>query len=270
MKASVVVCTYNAPRELDLVLCGLVRQTRAPDEILVADDGSTPETAQLLASWRSRLDIRHVWHKDDGFRKMRIINEAVRRSTGDHLIFLDGDSIPHRSWVADHVQAANGKRVLCGRRVKLGDDISRCIDAEWVTQGRLESLLGPVWRSSFGGGTSRVMLGVRLPQALARCFHPRARKLMGVNFSLPRAAFEAVNGYEEAPGIRGREDQELEWRLRRAGVPFYPLLNRAIVYHLFHPQRPIDATTRAWLAEREQATHTRAEVGLDSEFDPAR
>ncbi|MCZ6785687.1 MAG: glycosyltransferase [Planctomycetota bacterium] len=260
MRTSVVVCTYNAPRELDLVLCGLSRQTRPPDEVLIADDGSTDDTAQLVASWQDNVSfpLVHVWHEDRGFRKARVSNEAVRRSKGDHLVFLDGDSIPHRKWMEDHVGAADDDRILCGRRVKLGPRLTSGLARSDVEQGRLEAFFGPVLKSTLAGDTARFVLGIRLPVFLARLFHPRARKLMGVNFSLPRRRFEAVNGYDE--DLARRLDWDLELRLRRSDFLFYPLLNRAVVYHLHHePAGPTNLDGRL-----EASVRTRCEHGLDS------
>lgn len=263
VRVSVVVTTYNAPRELDLVLCGLARQTLPPDEILVADDGSGEEAARRIAGWRAELPaLIHVRHADRGYRKSRIVNRAVRRSTGDHLLFLDGDAVPHSRWVADHVRAADGQRVLCGRRVKLGPRISAALDPDAVRAGRLEELFGPVLRSVLSGDTHRFLLGLRLPPLLARLCHPRARKLMGVNFSLPRGAFEAVNGYDEAWEIPWREDRDLELRLRRAGYPFFPLLNRAVVYHLHHAIQPFGPESRAVNETIESRTLVRCKKGL--------
>ncbi|MHC4937510.1 MAG: glycosyltransferase [Planctomycetota bacterium] len=269
---SVIVCTYNATRELDLILCSLSRQTRTPDEVIIADDGSGPETRELVESWKPRLDaeLLHAWHIDDGFRKTRISNEAARRASGDYLIFLDGDSIPHSRWVEDHETASRPDRVCCGRRVKLGPKISEQVDHAWVEERRLESLTGPVLRSAFALDTTRFPLAVRLPVWAARAVRPKARKLMGVNFSLPREAFVRVNGYDQEPGIRARIDRDLDLRLRRSGYKFYPLLQRAIVYHLYHPERGKirDQKTLKWWAEQEMSERTRCELGFDSPFDP--
>lgn len=263
VRVSVVVTTYNAPRELDLVLCGLARQTRPPAEILVADDGSAEETARLIAGWKTELPtLAHVRHDDRGNRKSRIVNRAVHHSTGDHLLFLDGDAVPHSRWVEDHARAADGRRILCGRRVKLGPRISKEIDKDAVRAGRLEAWIGPVLRSTLFGRTSRFLLGVRLPPLLARLCHPRARKLMGVNFSLPRAAFEAVNGYDETWDVPWREDRDLELRLQRAGYPFFPLLNRAVVYHLHHETKPFGPESQAINAKIEGRSIVRCERGL--------
>jgi len=269
---SVIVPTYNTPRELDLVFCGLARQKVPPDEILVADDGSTQETSDLIASWSGELrcDLKHVWQSDRGYRKARIVNEAVRRARGNHLIFLDGDSIPHSHWVADHMHAADGRRVLCGRRVRVGPQLSKELNRKQILDGELDSRIGPVFQSALAGDTKRFLLGVRLPPWLARCFHPRPRKLMGVNFSLPREAFVSVNGYDEEWAIYGHEDRDLELRLLRSGLPFYPLLNRAVVYHLYHPPRPTSQQSRSLIQAQEASDRRRCERGLIGTlpFDP--
>ena len=263
---SVFVVTYNAPEQLDLILCGLNRQTRPADEVWIADDGSTDDTRRMIESYKSGFvsKLEHAWQKDNGRRKARIVNEAVRRSSGDHLLFLDGDTIPHSRWVEDHAMAADGQHVLCGRRVKLGPEISERIDREWIEAGRLERWFGPVSASALRGDTERLLLGFRLPRALARIVHPRARRLMGVNYSLPRAVFERVNGYNEE--INRREDFELECRLKRAkDIPFFPLLNRAVAYHLWHKPIATKPLADQWL----HSDLVRCEKGLQTVvFDP--
>jgi len=206
--------------------------------------------------------LRHVWQEDLGRRKCRIVNEAVRRSRGEILVFLDGDSIPHRRWLADHLRSSRPGRTLCGRRVRLGKEISLRVKAGSVPLERLEAPFGDVPRSAFAGGTKRALLGIRLPVPLARLFHPRSRKLMGVNFSLTREAFERVNGYDEDYESYGFEDYDLEIRLRRAGYDLYPLLNRAVVYHLYHPMSAFTEDSKKRLVALAASDRTRCENGL--------
>ena len=263
-RASVLVGTYRQPRELDLTLASLARQSFAPHEVLVADDGSGARTRAVVEHWRDRCSfpIEHVWHVDNGFRKARIMNEAARRSTGDHLIFIDGDSFPHRHWIKDHLASADGRTVLCGRRVKLGPRISPSVTRDDIEAGRFDSVLrGPLLRSGLAGDTKRLPLGIRLPRPVARMFHPRARKLMGVNFSLPREAYVHVNGYDETWTVYGHEDRDLELRLIRAGVPRTPVLNRAVVFHLHHEQRAKSEHTRELMVAAERADHVRCAIG---------
>jgi glycosyltransferase involved in cell wall biosynthesis len=243
---TVIVTTYNKPHELDLVLCGLAQQKVFPHEILVADDGSSAETAVIIKRWSSLIQapVTHVWHEDLGNRKSIICDLAVSKAQGDYLIFLDGDSIPHPMWVNDHIEAASQNTVLCGRRVRLGKKISSEIDVNFIQTGKLHSPFGPLLSSSLQRDSKRYSLGIRLPKLLARSLHPRERRLMGVNFSLPRVLYEKVGGYSNInnkilPSLeRRREDAQLEIRLLTAGAKRFPLLNRAIVYHLYHDERP--------------------------------
>jgi glycosyltransferase involved in cell wall biosynthesis len=263
MRVSVIVSTYNEPDRLAFVLAALGRQTRLPDEVLVADDGSGPESASVVRHWQAKLGFRceHVWHEDSGFRKWAISNEAVRRSSGDWLIFIDGDSIPHREYVRDHLLDSTRGDVLCGRRVKLGPTLTNRVTLAMVESGELESIFGPALLGGLFSSNQRMALGLRLPRWLAHAMHPFPRKLMGVNFSLSRRAFEAVNGWdEEWPGRRG--DRDLDLRLNRGGFRYAALMQRGIVYHLYHLERPNSEAIQRRVAMEEQATRVRCENGL--------
>jgi glycosyltransferase involved in cell wall biosynthesis len=265
VSAAVIIPTYQDPKGLALCLEGLARQTVMPDEIAIADDGSGEETRTLVNHWQTRFpcSLHHAWHPDEGNRKAEICNKAVFVTTSEQLIFIDGDSIPHSSWVSDHLLAVRRGDVRCGRRVKLGPELTARVDAEMVSRGRLESLMGPVSWSALRGDTKRFLLGQRLPSALARALHRRPRKLMGVNFSVSREAFATVNGYDTEWNHR-RQDKDLGLRLSRAGFCFVPLLNRAVVYHLFHGESPASDLVEARVAAEQVSDRIRCKVGLDS------
>jgi glycosyltransferase involved in cell wall biosynthesis len=237
-----------------------------PDEIAVADDGSGDESRAVVEAWRARLNcpVFHAWHEDEGNRKGEICNKAVLQTQAEELLFIDGDSIPHSNWVADHLHAAPFGAVRCGRRVKLGPGISKKVNADLVSGGHLEALFGPVLLSALRGDTKRFSLGVRLPYRIARVFHPRPRTLMGVNFSVSRAGFELVNGYDEEWRQR-RQDKDLDLRLNRAGLRYIPLLNRAVVYHLYHEERSPSLEVEARVEQEIAAERVRCRVGLDED-----
>ncbi|MEM8843996.1 MAG: glycosyltransferase [Pseudomonadota bacterium] len=247
ISTSVIITTYNKPKELELVLCGLSIQRLAPSEILVADDGSTQETADIVNKWKKvcSSDVKHVWHEDDGFQKPLICDKAAEVAKSDYLIFIDGDSVPHPNWVQDHVEAIRDNTVLCGRRVRLGPNVSEKIDLDFVKSGQLHAFSKIIIFSALTKDTKRLSLGIRLPKFLARILHPKERRLMGVNFSLHKHLFEKIGGYQTAAGEymkakqRCREDAQIEILLISQGVERYPLINRAIVYHLYHPERPL-------------------------------
>ncbi len=261
-KATVVVPTYNAVRELNLVLAGLARQSAAPFEVLIADDGSTDETRELVDGWRPRLPfaLRHFHHADAGFRKSIIVNEAVSHAAGNNLCFLDGDCVPHRCWVEDHLRSAGEQRVLCGRRLRLGPDASNRLTCAMVENGDLEGLRG---KAVHDPCTRNRGLGIRLPLAISWMCRIRARRLMGCNFSLPLALMREVNGYDEDYDRFGGEDYDLGVRLRNAGKLMTPFPNRACVFHLYHPTRKMSGGLRAIREEKEAQNRTRCDNGLD-------
>ena len=71
MRLSVIVSTYRKPWELERVLWGYAVQTDRDFELLVADDGSGPETAAAIERVRvdAGVEVRHLWHEDGGLRK---------------------------------------------------------------------------------------------------------------------------------------------------------------------------------------------------------
>ena len=105
---SVIVSTYNRPEYLELVLDGYAAQTNRDFEVVVADDGSAPATADTIHRIRkdTGLRITHVWHEDSGFRKSLIVNRAIVAAGGEYLLFTDGDCIPRRDLVEVHRRLA--------------------------------------------------------------------------------------------------------------------------------------------------------------------
>src|ERR1700747_2585940 len=103
MTISLIINTYNRPDALAKVLSGIEHQTRWPDEILIADDGSEQETGRLIASWgaKSNVLVQHVWQPREEFRRTVILNKAIRAAKGDYIVFLDGDCVPHNRFIAD-------------------------------------------------------------------------------------------------------------------------------------------------------------------------
>jgi glycosyltransferase involved in cell wall biosynthesis len=106
MKLSVIISTYNAEEWLHKVLLGYAIQTLQDFEIIVADDGSTTKTKEVIQQFQDKFKhpILHVWHEDEGFRKCKILNKAIVQSSADYLLFTDGDCIPRNDFVANHLK----------------------------------------------------------------------------------------------------------------------------------------------------------------------
>ena len=114
MRIAVIISTYNNPQWLEKTLWGYMAQTRKADEIIIADDGSRPDTAQMLQGYKDALPLKHVWQEDMGFRKTRILNIALRQVTADYVVFTDQDCVPRPDFLAIHERYARPGRFLSG------------------------------------------------------------------------------------------------------------------------------------------------------------
>jgi GT2 family glycosyltransferase len=245
--AAVIIAVYERAPALELVLRALAGQTCSDFEVIVADDGSGPAVGEVVA--RVGRDhprpIAHVRHDRAGWRKTAILNEAVRRAGAPYLVFLDGDCVPRADWLRQHARHRGADTVLCGNRVWLGRRLSQSLETNTARgeASRLPSALA-LWRDSLSvrpGRTRHADEAVFVaPSWLQRAVRRRPR-LLGCNFSLPRALLERVNGFDESyPGPGFGEDTDVEYRLRLSGARFVSVRNRAIVYHLDHPQGHAD------------------------------
>ena len=84
-KVSLIITTYNWPEALFLVLKSVKNQFKMPDEIIVADDGSNKETANVIKKFSKdfNLEIIHSWQEDKGFRAAMSRNKAIAKAQGD-------------------------------------------------------------------------------------------------------------------------------------------------------------------------------------------
>jgi glycosyltransferase involved in cell wall biosynthesis len=239
MEVALIITTYNWPSALELNLRSVVAQTRVPDEILIADDGSDAETGRIVKKVLSSGNVPwcHVRHSDQGVRQSRIKNLAVRHSRSDYLIFVDHDVVLHPHFVHDHLSMAQNGFFLQGKRVLL----PRAETERVINQG-IFHVPGP-WMK----GLANRKNALRLPW-FGRCLsRPKRfeRTLRGCNLSLFREDFLRVDGFDEVfDGSWGREDSDFCYRLFHAGVQVKSLWFMAIQYHLFH------GATAKWDKER--------------------
>ena len=139
MRVSVVISTYNSPLWLEKVIWGYSNQTHVDFEIVIADDGSGPETKSVIDQLKEQTQIsfQHVWQPDNGFQKSQILNKAILASLSEYLIFSDGDCVPKPDFLQVHVDNAEKGYFLSGGYFKLPMIISQQIQKDDILAGRI-------------------------------------------------------------------------------------------------------------------------------------
>lgn len=91
MKASIVIPTYNRAGLLRRTLASLARQTGADGdfEVIVADDGSSDDTAAVAGSFGGPFPLRYYHQADEGYRAAAARNGGARLARHEVLLFLD-------------------------------------------------------------------------------------------------------------------------------------------------------------------------------------
>jgi glycosyltransferase involved in cell wall biosynthesis len=245
---SVIVTTYNREDALDAVLRSLAGQNDRDFEVIVADDGSQPDTANLVRAWQAKLGhpLAHVWHEDRGFRAAEIRNRAILASRGDYVIFLDGDCLARPDFVAAHRRLAEPGWFVTGNRILLSPELT----AE-VLRGKLAPEqwgFGTFLAQRLGGGVNRLAALLYLPLGPLRRLRRRAwRGARSANLAVWRADLTKVDGFDADYSGWGKEDSDIIVRLLRAGVRRKDGVFATAVLHLWHTQ-----ADRARLAENER------------------
>jgi glycosyltransferase involved in cell wall biosynthesis len=236
MLISVIVATYNRPDALRLVIQSLLTQTDSNYEILIADDGSKQETAELVKSFQtsSIIAIHHVWQADDGFRLSRIRNLATQQAHGEYLIFLDGDCIVQPDFVAQHRKLAKPQRMVTGSRILLEKQLTERLSAS--QNWSFDRFKSQAISHRLNGQINKTLpIYIKLPYASSREYSDFVwRRIKGCNLACWKADAVAINGFDENMVGWGHEDADFVFRLHEQGVRRTSGAWATEVLHLWH------------------------------------
>jgi glycosyltransferase involved in cell wall biosynthesis len=240
-KVSLIVSIYKKVKEFELVLYALSIQTFKDFEIIIAEDSSNEDVLKTVNKFKKFLtnDIIHLTQSDEGFRKSKILNESIRKSNTDYLIFIDGDCVPHSEFVKAHSDNIENNTVLCGRRVFLGKELSTSITKDNILSLKYQKLRTRQFLDAFKktkDASRSLEEGLIIKKNVFRkALRRKDVHIVGSNYSLHKKLLEKINGFDEnyvGPGIG--EDSDIEYRLRLLGAKFKSIRNLAILYHLYH------------------------------------
>ncbi|MHB8669959.1 MAG: glycosyltransferase family 2 protein [Acidimicrobiales bacterium] len=204
---AVVVPTFNRAEMLDRCLSHLARQTIDSNryEVVVADDASEDATAEVARRWAVSGDLDLTYRRCEKGYAGAARNRGVEASTAARILFLGDDVLAAPDLLQRHLEGAERhgpSSVLVGRVELALDDAGR----------QRGALLPPFMRYLESEGVHHAF-----PQLERMAPGPcPGWYFYACNASLPRAAFDAVGGFDESIR-RAWEDGELGFRLDRAG-----------------------------------------------------
>lgn len=273
-KFSLIVTTYNRPDALLAVLDALACQEGAgPFEVIIADDGSRPDTAALIASRADNypVPLLHIWQDDMGFRAAAARNKAALQASGEYLIFLDGDCLPLPDFCAQHRLLQESGWCVAGSRILLSESFTRSLLAN-ANPAQVVHWRSAEWRLAVKRHqANKASACWRWPLGPLRKFGGRRwQRVRTCNLGVWRMDFVAVNGFDESFNGWGYEDSDFAVRLLRHGTCVKDGRFAVPVLHLWHKENDRSKQPENWA--RFKATlngnHTRALQGVDQYATP--
>lgn len=233
-EVAVIITTYQRPWHLRNVLESVRLQAAVrPLEVIVADDGSIDETAQVVAQFAAEapFPVRWVTHPHGEFHPARCRNEGVRASNAPLLLFLDGDCVLPPGHLEAHLATWRPGWVTFAFCVRLTREQSQHVGLPEVRGGQIARWVTRQQRRTLAWQHAKAVVYGWLK-------HPRKPVVRGGNFFLSREDYERVNGFDERFQGWGGEDDDFSHRLREAGVRPMSVTNRTCIWHLWHPKAP--------------------------------
>ena len=234
MRVSLIITTYNRPDALLLVLRSIEGQITLPYEVIIADDGSTNDTKEVVTSFQEKSDIRviHSWQEDSGFRAAKSRNKAIAKATGKYIILVDGDMILHPKFIEDHINNAESGYFVQGSRVLLTQDKTK----QTLDQQKINfSLLSNGLQNRKNAFHSNI---------LSKLFSNKRNYLRGIrtcNMAFYKQDCININGFNNEFEGWGREDSEFIMRLLNSGINRKNVRFNAIQFHLWHNENIRDS-----------------------------
>jgi len=271
VKVSLIVAVYKDVEALELIVRSLQTQRYKNFELIVAEDGQDATMAAYVKSIQ-KLEVLHTTQEDRGVRKARSQNNAIGVSTGEYLVFIDGDCLLHSRFIEAHAVLARRGSVLSGRRLNLNAALTKKLRAHTLSPQQFEQRFAWYVPQLAFDREARLEQGIFLdPKGLfyaALLGHKkRNTSILGCNFSCFKSDMLAINGFDESYGQSAvSDDMDLDWRFRAYGLTLRSCKNAAVMYHLHHKahQRGDARAQVALMREREQEGKYICEAGLNT------
>ncbi len=272
-RLSLIIPVYNNAHLLQKSVVALQGQTRVPDEILLADDGSSEDVPAAVSGALTSFScpVRYVRQQHRGFRLAKSRNNAIRESTGDILVFIDQDMIYTSGYLAGFARHVCDGVFVVGAPVYLTETQSDRVTEDVIRAQAFESVLTTRQRRAHRRQFVKESFYTLMRRYLFdRTYRPKVR---GCAFGVTRRDLLRVDGFDERYMGWGHEDDDLGQRLNRTGVAGRNVFWRNYALHLYHPSHHVGGSeNRAYYVRRRaeiRAGDTLARRGLSDPLDGA-
>ncbi len=207
---SIIICTCNRAahlRQTLAALAGLCVPEALPTELIVVDNASTDDTAQVVQQCRlPNMPVRYIQEPKRGQCFAR--NTGIATAKGEIILFTDDDVRPPQNWIAGMCgPILQGEADAVAGGVKIAPHLER----EWMKHEHRCWLACTDWIET-----------------------PVAQSMVGANMAFSKAVLTKVSGFdtELGPGALGFYDETLfAWQLKEAGFRIAAALDLAVDHH---------------------------------------
>ncbi|HEY3250193.1 MAG TPA: glycosyltransferase family 2 protein [Ignavibacteria bacterium] len=197
MKASIVIPAYNCKDFLSFTLNSLANQDIGKEnyEVIVIDDGSSDNTASLLANYNAAFNLKKIFNEKN-IGRARARNRGIAAAENELIIFLDSDIEVKPDFVRLHLEEQKKGVRACVGKVVFHPDIKKTAFMKYLDKR------GPAKKSS----------GEQLPGKYFRT----------TNASVPKSILTEIESFDENFIYYGGEDLEIGLRVAEK-IPIFTL-----------------------------------------------
>jgi glycosyltransferase involved in cell wall biosynthesis len=262
IRYSVIIPTYNRAQQLLLTLASFETQTYPKQlfEVIVADDGSTDGTKEMVEGFKASYPLIYVSHQEQRGRSA-VRNLGLRRAKGLYIIFCDADFVvlPEFIRIVSRYHRKYPKSVLSGIPHSWDDAFthyypdfspeekeqcrniltqSNLWNADYEAANEITPIITPEDILHQTGALSKVVSPTRVPPNTQKQFATTdvAPWMLLVTrcVAIRRSHLIRIGGFNERFVLYGLEDWDLGYRLHRLKIPFY-CIKEVVGYHQEHP-----------------------------------
>jgi glycosyltransferase involved in cell wall biosynthesis len=202
---SLIIPVYNRPQELDELLACIQLQEFRDFEVVVIEDGSTDDAAQIIEKYKASFDLAYYVKENGGQGFAR--NYAFERAKGDFFIILDSDALLEPTYLNEVDKAIKADHL----------DLFGGPDKDHPSFSPIQKAISYSMTSFLTTG------GIRGKEKnIGGQFHPRS-----FNMGISRKVYEATGGFKIT-----RMGEDIEFSIRCISIGFKSgLIPKAFIYH---------------------------------------